>query len=174
MAFTVQSDDGDVADANAYIEVAYFTAYHTERAVDAVTNGEYSDEQIKAAIVRATDYIDNRWRFKGISVEDSTTEFPREDLYNFNGNLVEGLPTKLKRACAEYALRALSSTGVSPIAPDPETDDRGQSVLSKTEKVGPLEESTTYTSGTVAKFKPYPEADQLLREYIMSTSRVIR
>jgi len=172
MAFAVQDNTGEVMDANAYIDVAFFKAYHTDRNVEAVVNGEYSDTQIQAGIIAATDYIDNRWRHKGTKLLSAqTTEYPREELYDRGGNLVEGLALKLKQATAEYALRAI----VARLAPDPVTDERGLRVASKTEKVGPLEESTAYVQGaSILRFKSYPAADMLLRDFVDNARRVIR
>jgi hypothetical protein len=166
MAFTLQTDEGDVEGANAYIDVAFFTTYHTDRGVDAVINGEYSDTQIQAAIIRATDHIDSK-RFGGCKEdEDQATEFPRD--------LWDGIPVKIQQATAEYALRALSSEGVVSIAPDPEVDARGLQVASKTEKVGPLEESTTYVQGKSNVLPSYPTADRLLSSFVISSRRVYR
>lgn len=170
MAFTLQNDEGTVEGANAYIDVAYFTTYHTDAQVDAVVNGEYSETQIQGAIVVATRYADNSRRYKGWKLlAAQSTQFPRDKLYDRDGNLVEGLPTKLKDAIAEYALRALSSSGVGQLAPDPVADDRGLLVKSKTEKLGPLEETTVYADGKpLTPLRSYPAADMLLREYVVS------
>lgn len=59
----VQDDDGDVANANAYITLAFFQSYHTNRGND--YSDSSSDEQ-KAAIIRATDYLDTRFDFRGV------------------------------------------------------------------------------------------------------------
>lgn len=59
----VQNDDGDVANANSYITLTFFQSYHTNRGND--YSDSTSDEQ-KAAIIRATDYLDTRFDFRGV------------------------------------------------------------------------------------------------------------
>lgn len=165
MAFTVQSDEGDVADANAYIDVDFFTSYHTDRNVTAVVDSEYDETSIKGAIVGATDYMDNRFKLKGEKLdEDQTTEFPRDEW--------TGIPRKWKAACAEYALNGLVN---GKLAPTPEYDATGLQIASKREEVGPLKEETTYVqTSRPLLFKPYPAADMLMKEFIASSTRVIR
>lgn len=60
-----QNDDGDVANANSYISLAYFQSYHTQRGNAYVA---YSDDQVKASIIRATDYLDTRFDFRGVKL----------------------------------------------------------------------------------------------------------
>lgn len=178
MAFTLQTDDGTTVDANAYIDVAFFTAYFTERNPDGLANLGLADEQIKVGIIVATDYIDNRWRYKGQKLLDSSTfvqstEFPRDELFDRNWQPVLGIPIKVKRATAEYAFRVLTPGTV--LAPDPVFDDTGGRVLKKTEQVGPLIETTEFSEKiALALFRTYPAADALLREYLNSGRRVIR
>lgn len=164
MAFIVE-DGTIVVDANAFAAVAFVDAYFADRAIAAWTGVQAVKE---AAIIKATDYINNRFLFKGDKVDDDQAlEFPRMVC-----DVDIGMPIKLQKATAEYALRALSG----PLAPDPTVDERGLQVVSKMEKVGPLEESTTYSeSKSVKAFKPYPAADILLRELVQfSATTVIR
>ena len=88
--------------------------------------------------------------------------FPQKALYDKSGNIVRGIPNKLKYATAEYAIRVVSTQ----LVPDPATDDRGGSIKSFTEEVGPIVEKIEYVEGTVfGTLRPYPEADRLLDEY---------
>lgn len=186
MAFTLQSDDGDVDDANAYISVAFFKDYHDERGND---YGSASDAVIQVWIVNATDYIDNRWRavFKGtILTEAQSTEWPRDNVVDDRGDDVEGLPRPLKRACAEYALRQkdgdLLQDGVRGVV-DGEVVANG-TITSKTETVGPVTESTTYAEHTsnaggtstadAALLPEIPAADLLMERLITRAGNVVR
>lgn len=65
MAVTLntQNDDGDVALANAYITTAFFDSYHTNRGND---YSAFDADEKKAAIIRATDYLDTRFDFRGV------------------------------------------------------------------------------------------------------------
>lgn len=156
MAFTVQDDDGGVADANAYITVAFFQTYHE----DAGNEVDGADEDIERAIVRATTYLDTRFKFRGRRLQnrDQTTEWPRSNCYDNDRNYVEGIPLEVKRATAEYALRAMTAT----LSPDPENTSTGQAILSKSEEVGPLKESVTYVRNSVFQMPKYPAADRML------------
>jgi hypothetical protein len=59
----VQDDEGDVANANSYVTLAYFQNYHTNRGND---YSDSSDDEIKGALVRSTDYLDQRFDFRGV------------------------------------------------------------------------------------------------------------
>lgn len=170
MTFTVEDGTG-LTDANSYIAVAYADAYHSARG-NTTWDGTTAYKQ--TLLIKATDYIDTRWglRFKGtILLATQALKFPRNGLYDSLGNMIEGLPENLKKAAAEYALRALSA----PLMPDPVTDETGRVVIGRDEKIGPISESIQYAkSESVQQIKPYPAADRLLAEYINSSGRVSR
>lgn len=63
MALTVQNSDGSVSGANAYVTLAEFKSYHGDRGND---YSAFSDPQINSAIIRATDFIDTRFAFRGV------------------------------------------------------------------------------------------------------------
>lgn len=97
--------------------------------------------------------------------------FPRQGLYGFDGQLIVGIPLKLKFATAEYAVRSLAGT----LDPDPTYDATGGTVQRKREKVGPIEEETEYAAGGAIRiYADYPAADRLLVEYLTSGSGVYR
>lgn len=96
--------------------------------------------------------------------------FPRSDLYSPSGYLVKGVPSAVQMCIAEYALRALTSE----LLADPTTDATGNTITSKTEKVGPIEDSTTYATGGSTLLKSYPAADRMLAPYLKPTGGVIR
>lgn len=110
MAFIVQGVGSATPNANAYITVAEFKAYHDDR------GGSYSaftDPQIEKAIVRATDYIDQNWNFLGLRTfsPDQELEWPRSGVYTRPElDLIDdqATPKAVKYACAEIALAALS------------------------------------------------------------------
>ncbi len=167
MAFTPEDGTG-VVGANSYADVAFADSYFTDRAVTAWSSLATTAKQ--AALIAATDYIDSVWGpyFKGAQVSEAQAlQFPRDEF--------EGLPANLKKATAEYALRA--SAGA--LAPDIEQDPSGYQVSRKFERVGPIEERTDFAflgPGASRKLlKPYPAADMLLRPLLKSTvGRVIR
>lgn len=101
----------------------------------------------------------------GIDTGAQPLSFPKADLFTPQGLQVFGIPLKLRQATAEYAVRSLAAI----LAPDPAIDATGAAVQSKTDIVGPIEESRTYVAGAVPRvFYPYPAADELLSEYVLS------
>lgn len=157
MAFTVQNDDGTISGANAYITVAEFKNYHDDRGND---YGTYTTPEIEAAIVNATDYTDERWEFLGEPRNHSQdTEWPRLDVEDSKGIIVRGIPSEVKEATAEYAIRHLAGETLDP---DLTYDDRGQKVQRKKEVVGPIEEETEYVGGSAEAPKSFPGADKKL------------
>lgn len=170
MAAQFIAEDGTgLANANSYVALAYADQYFLDRAVTTWTG---ADAAKQSALVRATDYVETRFGDKFNGCKFSTTQalhFP-----TFSGTTDPGtgdkvpdaMPVKLLKAICEYAVRALTSE----LAPDPTTDATGQRVVSKTEKVGPLEETTGYqVGGTIYTFIPYPAADILLKGLWRST-----
>jgi hypothetical protein len=157
MALIVQDNNGSVPGANGYISVAEFKAYHDDRA-QAYTG--FNDAAIEAAIIRATDYLDQRFRFVGKRRQgrSQTTEWPRSDAWDRDERDVNDVPPEVKEATAEYALRALAAT----LNPDPERNASGVAIQSKSEAVGPISESVTFVSGAIFTMPKYPAADQRL------------
>lgn len=169
MAFTVQSEDGTTEGANAYITVAYFKSYHDDRGN---SYGSASDSAIEKAIVKATDYLDNRFDFLGWARNrPQSTAWPRTNALNVDGFYETEIPVVVKRATAEYALRALSAA----LMPDPERDASGLTVMSKEEKVGPISEKTEFRA-TGYSLPKYPLADAMLTRsgLIQSGRRIVR
>ena len=156
MTLILQNDDGDEVGANAYVDVAFLKTYHLARGVDIAT---YSDDLLSAAIIRATDYLDQRFNFVGRSLsETQTTQWPRLGAKDINRWLVEGIPNQVKNATAEYAKIALEQE----INPNPERHESGVRVASIREKVGPIEESTSFAFGQGFTMPRYPKADRML------------
>lgn len=152
----LQTDVGGVPNANAYIDAAFFKSYHDARG-NSYTN--FTDTDIEAAIVRATDYIDNRFNWVGRKrVWDQTTQWPRTNAYDRDRYYQPGVPLAVKEASAEYALRALSAK----LNPDPVRDSSGRVVQSSKKKVGPIDKEVTYVAGGAYQMPRYPEADERL------------
>lgn len=176
MALVVQDDSGTVADANAYVTVAAFKAYHDDRG-NSYGSPIPADAVIEKAIVKATDYIDQRFNYKGVrqqTMNTQTTAWPRSNVVDTDGNWVSGIPLAVKNACCEYALRALSST----LNPDPVSpDDSGYRVKSIKKVAGPVSKEIEYdNSGPNVALPRYPSADRLLvaAGLIASSSQLAR
>ena len=171
MSFVLEDGSG-VIDSNSYADVAFADAYFSDRKVVAWT-GITSSKQ--AALISATDYIETYYktRFKGAIEFPETPQalsFPRINVTDANGLEVSGIPTDLKKAAVEYALRAMNGT----LVVDAEIDPTGRVVIQKREKTGPIDESTTYSASK--NFASYPIADGLIRQYLLAggSNRVIR
>ena len=165
MAFVVEDGTG-LENSNALISVAFAASYFTDRGGNSVWTAS-SEPQKQAAIVQATDYICSRFRFKGSKYKDEQAlEWPRV----FCDSEDPQMPANLLKAVAEYAVRARTA----PLAPDPTVDATGGTVISKKEKVGPLEEETRYSEAfAVRTFTPYPAADMLLRGLTSAFSKSV-
>lgn len=169
MAFTVQNDTGTQAGANAYITVAEFKAYHTDRGN---SYAGLSDTVLEQRIVRATDYIDYSRTWRGdLLEEDQTTEFPRVDLYDRRNKLVEGVPQPIKDACAEYALRTELWVDAPAVA---------AGIKRERVKLDVLETETEYSGSSASGGRSWPSvpaADMIIKRsgYSISTGgRVAR
>jgi hypothetical protein len=168
MSILVQDDTGSVAGANAYITADEFKAYHTARGND---YSEYATGDIEKAIVRATDFIDERWDFQGEKLTSSqSTEWPRRDVY-IGDYMKFGVLTEVKEACAEYAIISASGTELDP---SPAVDARGKVVQRKKEKVGPIEEETEYVSGGAPEDPQFPAGDRKLKDLVIKAGSIRR
>lgn len=205
IVLVVEDGSGD-SDANAYIEAAYADTYHGNR-----LNSYWaalSADQKAASIIKATDYLDKRFirRYRGDRmVFDQALGWPRIGAYDNDRYALMDVPRQIQKACAEYALRAAIYNVLAPDAmrmtpsqdmtsatPNgDQTDVIVGPVRSKTEKVGPLEESTTYDSlaqianasvdGSRSEqsavvddwyIPQYPEADLIVEELLESSMSV--
>lgn len=169
MGFVVEDGTGKV-DSNSYATAEEADAYFSDRSVSAWTGTSGVKE---SALIRATDYIEGRFasRFKGQkATSEQALSWPRI----VTGYDADEIPTSLKKATYEYALRALTAK----LAPDPVVSESGLAVVAEKKKVGPIEKEVQYAQSgpgsTVTYFKPYPAADMLLSSLLISGKKVIR
>lgn len=181
----VQDDTGLVADANTYCSLVDFKSYHDSRGHSYVGK---TDDQISVALIRATDYIDNRFRFTGqkLTGQTQSTMWPRAYVADPQVNVsnttnyaywventgfpfipsatINGIDRALVRATAEYALRALT---LAQLVID-QIADTGGGVIASLQEIlggGAIETNTVYQDipiGTIV-YSVFPEADNLLR-----------
>lgn len=191
--FTVEDGTG-LTNSNAYASLAFVDQYHLDRGNTKWTGANAVKQ---AGIVRATDYVDKRFRvrFRGTrSSAEQALQWPRVNAQNDNGFFITDIPTAIKQAIAEYALRAILN-GV--LAPDPSQNTPSQSmvtgvsngtettsgvVTSSEDTVGPLKEKRTYAnSSSIRVGQPtgivsglvlpeYPEADMILEAILRSSN----
>jgi len=93
--------------------------------------------------------------------------WPRSSAYDQQGNLIQGIPDRLRQVVAEYAVRAVASV----LLPDPAVDPYGGKLYSRAEQVGPIREEARYSrmTGSSDVFVPYPAADRLIRPLLLGS-----
>lgn len=166
----VTEDGTGKSDAQSYLSLADADSYFTARSVAAWTGANSAKE---AALIAATEYIDIRWGdlLKG-SLEFPDTQallFPRLNVYDNEDRALTGIPQRLERATAEYALISLSQS----LMPNPTIESSGKMVIEESDETGPIKETKKYQSGYLTK-RPYPKADALMACFILGsgTTRV--
>ncbi len=158
MAFIVEDGTGK-SDASAYIDEDFADDYFSDR-----TNAEWAaliSATKQSSIIKATDHIDAFFTFQGSQQHsDQALQFPR-DLWP------DSVPVNIKKATAEYALRA--SRG--DLSVDPSLDSSGYAISEKTSEVGLIKKGIKYAvdaySGSPTA-PSYPAADNLLKPFISS------
>lgn len=102
MALVVEDGHG-LSNADAYISVVDFLAYHVD--MNNTSAASLTNAQIEANIRYATIWMDARYRWRGDVVEDDQSlGMPTENGYDDQGREIIGLPIKVANACAELAL----------------------------------------------------------------------
>ena len=92
-----------LTDSNSYVSVVFADDYFSARGVSGWDALEV--EQKEQALIRATDFIDNifQWCGKKASAEQAL-RFPRVNVRDYEGNVIEGIPTCLKQAVCDVAI----------------------------------------------------------------------
>lgn len=159
MTITIVATAG-ASNANSYSEIDFIDQYHADRGN--TKWGTVAAEDKKACAIRATDYIDKRFgrQFKGTRMQkDQRLAFPRLAAFDDDEFSIDGVPTKLMEAQAEYALRAAiyNVLAPDPLRPVPREDMTATdpvaasaagvvigALKSKSVKAGPVESSKSY------------------------------
>jgi len=193
MAFVAETGAG-LTDSNAYIDETFFAAHHGDRGRVLTA---YVSADIQAALIKATDYIEQRFgrKFKGYrAIKDQALEWPRVGAYGDDGYAWSYVvPKQLQKATAEYALIVLQLTWgellPNPALPFARMDETtGESVggasgqvVKTRDVVGDLEEEREYArfdsskSNTATKsslvddiyIPAYPRADLWIAETLV-------
>lgn len=148
MALTVEDGTG-LAAADSLVSIAVALVYHAAMGNTAWAAATEAAQEI--ALRRATQYIDNRYTYRGTKL--TTTQALAWPRVNYeDGYTTEAWPVaNLKAACCEAALRALSDTLQTDVAADQVTE----------ETVGPITVKYALKSGQTR----YPVVDSLLARY---------
>lgn len=124
----------------------------------------------RAALVLATDRVETSGYGKWRGLRETSTQalsWPRTGARDDRGVVIEDVPSAVKRATAEYALRVRQGTTLLP------DSDGSQHVTAKSESVGPISESVEYSTPTPL-IPAFPAADGLLRAVTVSGARAYR
>ncbi len=107
MTLIVETGSG-LENAESYLSVADCDIYH-----EAMNNSSWtgSTSNKEAALRKATQYLDSTYEWIGsIYSLEQALSWPRTNVYDAQGrDLANSVPVKLKNACAELALAALSA-----------------------------------------------------------------
>lgn len=131
-----------------------------------------SDKSV--ALNVAFTYMLARWssRWHGIAAnEDQAGDWPRRGVTKRSGHYYDSdeIPEAVKRAQIEYAYVHVAQGGLFIY---PEYDESNRAVTSKSEKVGPLSESKTFSDSSQPQtFRKYPVADRLLQNLVAGGSQ---
>lgn len=160
----VETGDG-LLDANSYISIADADTYHSLRGNEAWAEASESDKVI--ALVRATSYVDTRWKFTGESLtKTQALSFPKQSEYlNRQGaDVSASVPAEIEFAAAEYALVVIGDgTGLVDLSPTPVAASESRVIMQR-DKVGSLETETRYDSGLGTRVTvSYPQADRIIK-----------
>lgn len=170
MAHVVETGAG-LSDANAYLSLADAVLYFADHANAAWTSTDAAKE---AAIRAATQYLDAYYHlfWKGDKkLSTQALDWPRAGVCDENHYPIasDSLPTKLKEACAEMAVRALTESLLPDVAPA-----SSGALISKSVEVGPISVSKTWAGSGQSTTKYYRIADLLLADLVLDSNALIR
>lgn len=147
MALTVETGTGS-ATADALWTLAAIDTYHSDRGNATWTGTDAVKEQ---AIRRGTAWVSEHFTWKGTETHgrDQALAWPRAWVADANGWPIDSdeIPTEVKHATAEAALRELVTPGF--FTPDVTLTDRV-----RREKVGPIETEYATSAATAGATRP--------------------
>lgn len=170
MTMTVETG-AIVAGANSYATEAALDSYWTDRNVSL---SSYSTAEKEAALIIATQYVDNNYEYRGtLADEDQPLVWPRSFVVDARGRSYDAneIPQILKNAVFEYAYREL--TNADGLQPD--VDDTGELISKSTNLGGELVVSKSYRPGSGGYYgkRRYPQADKWLKPLIKQSMTLL-
>lgn len=161
----IVEDGTGLTNSESWISVLYFITHHNNRGnVFTATTA-----QIEAVLRKATEYMEARWSNVWVGIRHSPLQalsWPRDGaFYPDDGRIAQGVPVEVKRACAEYALRALTDK----LAPDIEYTTTTGLIEETEDRVGPIMERRKYRAGGIAiTFRKFPVVDISLKPLLIN------
>lgn len=91
-----------IENANSYVDVVFADDYFSTRGYAKWETLEEATKEI--LLIKATDYINNayKWNGKKLTTKQSL-RFPRQNLVDYEGDKVEGVPVAIKESVCECA-----------------------------------------------------------------------
>lgn len=168
MAFIVEDGTGLTA-STSYTSEAEADSYFLDRAN--ATWAALGSDAKQVALIKATDYVDNVFRFIGVKCSSTQSlQWPRFMAFDPDGFVIEGIPAVLKKACCEYALRA----SASELAPDPAYTESGSILTMEKDQVGIVSEEKRYAVAQPTTIRAYPLADAMLKHLTIPRGTIYR
>lgn len=172
MAIEVEDGTGK-ANAVAYVDATYADTYFGARGFTIWVGLALSEKE--QALVRAGDYMNMMFRWSGSrATTTQRMDWPRKDVVLHDVDVASNaIPTLLKDACCEIAIRAAAG----PLLLDPAADSSGRLLGKVVERVGPVESEKTYIArGQMSVPQPYkrfPQVDALLRPLLQNVTPTV-
>lgn len=132
-----------------------------------------SDDK-ELALRLGTQYLDNKYTLRWIGHQqnrDQSLDWPRNAAQKRNGFHVDAstVPTELKDALAEMALKSISGTDIFDI-----DETTTGAIKSFTNKVSVLSQSKTFVGGGQVQVKKFRKVDSLLKQLLNPKNEVRR
>lgn len=162
-SFISVEDGTGMTDSNSYVSVVSADDYFSARNVSEWESLAESSKE--SALIRATDYIDNIFQWHGKKlVPNQSLRFPRQNLVDYEGNKISGIPNCLKQAVCDAALVISQGTELFQIK------EANGDVVS--EKIGELSFTYSKTSReSVTGISLYDSINTKLRGLFKDTSK---
>ena len=148
----------------AYTDSTYYKSYFNSRGTD--VSGQL-DVDIDAALLVATEYLDDTYSFTGYRVVETQEQaWPRSSVYTKEGILVssDSVPAKVKDAACELAYIELTQTGgIQPLFD-------GQVIKRSKKRVSTLEKDIEYDSSASAAYERYyAKAFKKIQDFVIGS-----
>ncbi len=167
MSLVIEDGTG-VSNAQSYLDVIGFKSYCTARGIP---YSSYADPAIEYGLINGTEYIDIRWgaRLKGdLQFPDTQSLlFPRLYIYDEQGRYLTGIPERLKRATAEYALISLTQE----LMPNYLDQDSDKILIEETKDIGPIKKTQKFQLGRNSGSTSFNKADSLMSVFAFGSGQ---